>query len=330
MECQCEKDNPEDAAGGWWNMQMGTFTVVGYLLYRFSQTLPALIRWPIRIFCSLTGVSALWSWVSHLVGTLRGIQGLCKWLSRIWRFIGSSSSKFKWLIAVILGSEMEPGSSGACKPGLRLIILGPTWGGRTSLADVLLGKSKKHAPEGPLMESTRRSTVMDSREVVVVETPDVLGTSLVPEIRAREALRSLQLCGPGPHAFLLVVQASGSKPGVDHDIIHAILTTINTFGAETAGFIIPVLIQPDHRDELPNPDYNDMAVRKFLRLRIEENTIPKELKKIRRQVMELVMEVKSQKEGHFVHELQKREESIREELLHDMTSALAEKLPHVY
>ncbi|KAK1881749.1 hypothetical protein KUDE01_024913 [Dissostichus eleginoides] len=118
MECLCEKDNPEDAAGGWWNMQMGTFTVVGYLLYRFSQTLPALIRWPIRIFCSLTGLSTLWSWVSHLVGTLRGIQGLCKWLSRIWSFIGSSSSKFKWLIAVILGSEMEPSSSGACKPGL--------------------------------------------------------------------------------------------------------------------------------------------------------------------------------------------------------------------
>ena len=180
------------------------------------------------------------------------------------------------------------------------------------------------------MESTRRSTVIDSREVVLVETPDVLGTSLVPEKRAREALRSLQLCGPGPHAFLLVVQATGSKPGVDHDIMNAILTTINTFGAETAGFIIPVLIQPDHRDELPNPDFNYMAVRKFLRLRIEENTIPKELKKIRREVMELVMEVESQNEGHFVHELQKREESIREELLNDMTSALAEKLPLEY
>ncbi|TNN04137.1 hypothetical protein fugu_001166 [Takifugu bimaculatus] len=77
MECRCDQDGTEDAVPGWWlsssNVQMGAFTLVGYLLYRFSQTLPALIRWPIRIFCSLTGLSALWGWVSRLMGTLRGV-----------------------------------------------------------------------------------------------------------------------------------------------------------------------------------------------------------------------------------------------------------------
>ncbi|MEQ2300808.1 hypothetical protein AMECASPLE_029698 [Ameca splendens] len=90
MECQCE-NNAEAASAGWFlsgsNVQMGAFTVVGYLLYRFSQTLPALIRWPIRFFCYITGLSALWGWVSRLVGTLRGIKNLLKWLSRIWRFL---------------------------------------------------------------------------------------------------------------------------------------------------------------------------------------------------------------------------------------------------
>ncbi|XP_018540949.1 uncharacterized protein LOC108889105 [Lates calcarifer] len=189
MECQCEKNNSDDAVSGWWlngnSVQMGAFTVVGYLLYRFSQTLPALIRWPIRLFCSLTGLSALWSWVSRLVGTLRGIQSLFKWLSRVWKFVVAFSSKFKWLVAVVKaitgssGDGAESGttpanilnlltdlSGGSCptKPGLRLILLGPTGGGRTSLADTVLGSSETKSPTGPLMESTKRRSVVDGRE----------------------------------------------------------------------------------------------------------------------------------------------------------------------
>ncbi|TMS21894.1 hypothetical protein E3U43_012159 [Larimichthys crocea] len=111
MECQCDKD--EDAVAA----------------------LPALIRWPIRLFCSLTGLTALWGWVSHVVGTLRGIQSLCKWLARIWRFIARVSSKFKGLGAAITGSSdgpLDPTSSSPNKPGLRLILPGPQ-GWRTDL-----------------------------------------------------------------------------------------------------------------------------------------------------------------------------------------------------
>ena len=49
---------------------------------------------------------------------------------------------------------------------------------------------------------------------------------------------------------------------------------------------------------------------------------------MRRQLVGRVMEMKELR-GHFVHELQRREDCIREELLTDMASGLARKLGHI-
>ncbi|XP_070783604.1 GTPase IMAP family member 4-like isoform X1 [Enoplosus armatus] len=340
MECQCEKD---DAVTGWFqnsnSVQMGAFTVVGYLLYRFSQTLPALIRWPIRLFCSLTGLSTLWSWVSRIVGTLRGIQSLFKCLSRLWRFIVGFSSKFKWLVALIkanTGSE-DLTSSSPNKPDLKLILLGPTGGGRTSLADTLLGNSETKAPMGPLMESTKRRTVMDGREVTVIDTPDLLGPSLENDKRAREALRSLQLASPGPHAFLLVIRAPGSSKGIDQDAAQAVQATLELFGDGAMGYILPVLTHADRLgrrhavDQLLDVDAGGLRPVCDQRPELVDNRpdCPPEVQsETIKQVVGRVMEMKTLR-GCFVHELQRKEDRIREELLADMASALARKLGHM-
>nr|XP_046233333.1 GTPase IMAP family member 4-like [Scatophagus argus] len=351
MECQCEKDRPEDAVTGLWlnssSVQMGAFTVVGYVLYRFSQTLPALIRWPIRLFCSLTGLSALWSWVSRLVGTIRGIQSLFKWLSRIWRFIIGFSSKFKWLAAVIkaitgtprdgaVESEMDPTN----KPGLRLIILGPPGGGQTSLAETLLGNSETRTPMGPLMESTKRRTVMDGREVTVINTPDLLRPSLGNNKRAMEALRSLQLASPGPHAFLLVIQTPSSSTGNSQDVAQEIRATLKLYGDEAVGYIIPVLTCADRPgrertlDQLLDVDTGGLKTALSLcdqrpELVDDGPDCPPEVQSVtRKNLVGRVMELKTLR-GHFIHELQRREDRIREELLADMASALARKLGHM-
>ncbi|XP_008304594.1 GTPase IMAP family member 1-like [Stegastes partitus] len=345
MECQCENYNSENAASAGWlggnSVQMGAFTVVGYLLYRFSQTLPALIRWPIRLFCSLTGLSALWGWVSRLVGTLRGIQSLFKWLSRIWRFIVGFSSRFKWVAAVIraiAGSDST--SSSSQKPGLRLILLGPTGGGRTSLANTLLGNSETRTPIGPLMESTKRRTAMDGRDLTVIDTPDLLGTSMGSDRRASEALRSLQLASPGPHAFLLVIRAPDSSEGTDQDATQAIQAVLELFGEGAVEYIIPVLTHADRLgrkntvDELLKVDAG--RLRRAVSLcgqkpELVDNRpeLPSEAQGVTwRQLVGHVTEVMELR-GHFVHELQRREDRIREELLADMASALARKLGHM-
>ncbi|KAM4524069.1 uncharacterized protein PAE49_000533 [Odontesthes bonariensis] len=364
MECRCDQDNTDDAVAGWWlggnNAQMGAFAIVGYLLYRFSQTLPALIRWPIRLFCSLTGLSALWGWVSHLVRTLRGIKSLFKWLSRIWQFIVGISSRFMWFKATT-GSPGEGSSesqtdstiasiqnlirdlsscSAPKKQGLRLILLGPSGGGRTSLADTLLGDSGTKVLKDPLMQSTKQRTLVDDRELTVIDTPDVLGASMGNNQRAREALRSLQLTSPGPHVFLLVIRAPGSSMGIDQDAFQAIQATLELFGEGVLGHIIPVLTHADRLgrqhtvDELLEKDVGNLKrVTSLCGQRPElvdsrSDLPPKEQGVLRSQLLGRVTQMKEVR-GHFVHELQKREDHLREELLTDMSAALAGKLGHM-
>lgn len=271
------------------------------------------------------------------MGTLRGIQSLCKWLSRIWGFVGTSSSKLKWLVAVITGSSGNPPleSESANQPGLRLILLGPTGGGRTSLADTLLGNSEKTAPMGPLMESTKRRAVMGGREVAVIDTPDLLGSSLGNNGRAREALRSLQLASPGPHAFLLVIPAGGSGTGVDQDTAAAIRSIRELFGDGVATYIIPVLTHAarpgrkhtvEHKDS-EGPERTPSPCNQRSELVDNGPDCPPEAKSVLRR--RLVGRVTEMNGGHFVHELQRREDRVREELLTDMGSVLAERLGHM-
>lgn len=198
------------------------------------------------------------------------------------------------------------------------------------MADILLGKSE-HI--GPLMESTRRSGVMDDREITVIDTPDLLGSSLGINKRALEALRSLQLTRPGPHAFLVVVRAPGFSTGINPDVARDIRATLELFGDEAGGYIIPVLTRTERWgrrrtiDQLLEDDHGEL--KKGLSLCEQRPELvdigpdcSMEVQNVtRRQLVERVMEVKALRE-HFVHELQRREE----ELLVDMASALTSKL----
>ncbi len=242
------------------------------------------------------------------------------------------------------GSSRDEGLESDIDPtkeaGLRLILLGPTGGGRTSLAETLLGSSETRTPTGPLMESTKRKTLIDGRDVTVIDTPDLLGPSLGKSSRAREALRSLQLACPGPHAFLLVIRAPGSNKGIDQDAFQAIRATLDLFGDEVIGHIIPVLTHADRLGRRHSVeqllDVNAGGLKKALSLcqqrpelvDIRPDCPPEAQGMMRRQLVGRVMEMKTLR-GHFVHELQRREDHIREELLADMASALARKLGHV-
>ncbi|XP_061764975.1 uncharacterized protein LOC133557971 [Nerophis ophidion] len=350
MDCKCDTGNPEDALPGWWmNSSNIQITVVGYLLYRFSQTLPALIRWPIRIFCSVTGLSALWGWVSRLVGTLRGIQSLCKGLSRIWKLFVAFSSKFKWMLPIV---RAITGSSGAAslelertklnlsspvKSSLRLILLGPAGGGRTSVANTLLGCSVAQA-EGPLMESTIRRSVVDGREVTVIDTPDLLSTSLGRNQKARETLRSIHLAGPGPDAILLVMRAPRSSKGHQLDAMRVIQAAMELFGDEILEYIIPVLTHADSLgrkrtiEQLLDVDagglkrLTSLCGQRPALLDTRPDQPPEVQSGARRELVTRVMELKATRRHCFIHELQRREERFREELLGDMMTTLARKV----
>ncbi|XP_054619298.1 uncharacterized protein LOC129172966 isoform X2 [Dunckerocampus dactyliophorus] len=330
MDCKCETGNSEEAL----------------------PALPALIRWPIRLFCSITGLSALWGWVSRLVGTLRGIQSLCKWLSRIWKFFVACSSKFKWMLPIIraITGSSSDGSlelesirlnlSSPLKADLRLILLGPAGGGRTSVANTLLGCSVAQADE-PLTESTIRRSVINGREVTVIDTPDLLGPSLGRNHKAREALRSVQLASPGPHAILLVMQAPRSSENMHQYAMRVIQATLELFGDGVLGYIIPVLTNADCLGRKRTADFGLLDVdagslktltslcgQRPVLLDTRPDQPPEVLSMTRRELVGRVMELKALRVNFFVHELQRREERFREELLGNMTSALARKMEY--
>uniref|UniRef100_A0A673C438 GTPase IMAP family member 4-like n=1 Tax=Sphaeramia orbicularis TaxID=375764 RepID=A0A673C438_9TELE len=335
MDCKCEAE--ADGAGAGWmgsssNLQMGGYAVVGYLLYRFSQTLPALIRWPIRIFCSITGLSALWGWVGRLVRTITGIGRVIKWLTGMWRWIqGSSRHRDK----VLHSSLLSVLSGRSVSTDLRLIVLGSADGGQTSVLDT--NGTSTRPPTGSLKESTKRRIIVDDNgHVTVIDTPDLLGLWTSNEERAREALRSLQLASPGPHAFLLVIQVPGVNRTVHLEARRALQTTLDLFGEAASEYIIPVLTHTDHVDQTVEQllDQNNGALRTVLSVcsqraelvDVQPHCPPlEEQRAMGRKLMEHVMELKEQK-GHFIHELQRRENQVREELLEDMSCALAKKL----
>ncbi|XP_020349806.1 GTPase IMAP family member 4 [Oncorhynchus kisutch] len=362
-QCDCKPDSDctsiycgDDSTGLWLDFNSvltGALTVVGYLLYRFSQALPALIRWPIHLFCTLTGVSSLWGWVSHLMGTLRSLQYLLKWLSRIWRFIVASFTKLSGFTVIIqnnsgASSDSPPGTEPSpspisIEPGLRLILTGPPGGGRTSLADALVGCSLPQVGGSlaAVMECTKRRVVVDRRELIIIDTPDLLGPSLGDSKRAFETLRSLQLASPGPHAFLLVLQTPGSGDGVDQDAASATRALLELVGESATGHILIVLTHADCLGpgstlaQLLEDDAGGLRTALYLcgqRAELVDNNPDKPVedrRELARGLLERLAEMRALR-GHYTHELQKRENQVREELLMDMASVLARKLGQEY
>lgn len=216
-----------------------------------------------------------------------------------------------------------------------MILLGPAGAGRTSLAQTLLGKCESTEQMGPLTESTQRRQVINGIQIKAIDTPDLLGTSMGNNKRAMEALRSLQLARPGPHAFLLVVRASESS--INQDVAQEIQTTIELFGDGVAEYVIPVFT---HADLLPHRrrtidkllEANSAALKTATSLCIQRPELvdngpdcpPDVRSATRRQLLERVAEMSTR--GYFVHGLQRKEDHMREELLADMSSALATKL----
>ncbi|XP_061562024.1 GTPase IMAP family member 4-like isoform X3 [Phycodurus eques] len=279
-----------------------------------------------------------------------GIQSLCKWLSRIWKFIKAFSSKFHWMLPIIRSiTGSSEGSlenenirlnlSSPLKAGLRLILVGPAGGGRTSVANTLLGCSAEQ-PEEHLMESTKRRAIVDGRELTVVDTPDILGVSLGRITRAKEGLRSVQLVGPGPHAVLLVMQAPRSSNETHQETMQVIQAILDLFGDGIRGHVIPVLTHADRLgrrhtfERLLDTDVGGVKRLTSLcgqrpeLLDTRPDRSPEEQSVTRRLLVGRVLELKGLW-GHFIHELQRRDERIREELLADMTSALSRKLGHM-
>ncbi|KAJ8254371.1 hypothetical protein COCON_G00209830 [Conger conger] len=365
MECDCKPESTCTSASlceteqqlitpGLWtdydSVLTGALAVLGFLLYRFTQALPFLIRWPIRLVCSFTGMSTMWSWVSHLVKMVLGLRTLFKWLCHLWKILfGSVSNITKcWKIVADLIQNLQDRSTDRrnfqepapmtfypSDPGLRLILVGPCVADLGLFRDALLGcpPSSGRSSEGCQQQCVRRRAFVDGREVVTVDTPDILGSSLGPAEVAREALRSLQLASPGPHAFLLVLRAPGlSDDGGDGT--KALRSLLDLVGE---GALDHVLLVPIHTG---SPGASGtvstaapgglMALLSLCGQRLEPLDIgpacPLASRRAHSQrLVDRAVQMRTLR-GHYLHRLQRKEDQMREELLLDAAAELGRRL----
>lgn len=167
----------------------------------------------------------------------------------------------------------------------------------------------------------------------MVDTPDLLGKRLGTSQRAREALRSLQLASPGPHAFLLALQCPGPKAGDDlRDTVRALNALVELVGEEALSHVLVVLLTSAHgrggrartlSQLLEEEDTGDL--REALSMCGQRAELVDGSSRVATALLERAVEMRAL-QGHYVHELQRREERIRQELLADMAHVLTQKL----
>ncbi|MCI4391426.1 hypothetical protein PGIGA_G00134210 [Pangasianodon gigas] len=90
---------------------------------------------------------------------------------------------------------------------LRLILLGWRWPGKSLTGNTILGREEFRLERASEF-SVKRDTERHGRKLTVVDTPGWFSAQTTPTAYQQEMARTLGMCPPGPHAFLLVVPVS--------------------------------------------------------------------------------------------------------------------------
>ncbi|KAL6468635.1 hypothetical protein MHYP_G00221590 [Metynnis hypsauchen] len=103
-------------------------------------------------------------------------------------------------------SQIEETSCNVAGTELRAVILGWHKAGKTSVINTILGPSVSGSVSGLCV---KKEGYVNGRKITLVDTPGWWKDYSIrdsPELSKQAIMRSVSLCPPGPHAFLLVIQ----------------------------------------------------------------------------------------------------------------------------
>ncbi|XP_030285683.1 GTPase IMAP family member 7-like [Sparus aurata] len=91
----------------------------------------------------------------------------------------------------------------------RIVILGKTGAGKSSLANTIFGE-ELFSPDDTLNSGTiqcqSETKSLKGKRITVIDTPGLFDTDRSEEELKREIVRCITECAPGPHAFLIVLK----------------------------------------------------------------------------------------------------------------------------
>ncbi|XP_028260911.1 GTPase IMAP family member 8-like [Parambassis ranga] len=92
---------------------------------------------------------------------------------------------------------------------IRLVVLGKTGAGKSSLANTLFGErlfETNHSPESGTSECVAKTSSVHGKSLMWIDTPGFFDTGRSEEEMKPEIVKCITECAPGPHVFLIVLK----------------------------------------------------------------------------------------------------------------------------